>query len=76
MNEEIKNALKICTTPGSCEGCPFLDAPDCDSALKNAALNTIRDMETTVVYLQALNNKLKNELMNSTFLEGEQHYAQ
>ena len=71
MNEDIRNALKLCLTPGSCEGCPFIDAHECYDALKEAALEALNQADITIGYLTELNAKLAQELKNSLELKKE-----
>ena len=72
MNEEIRKALELCLTPGSCEGCPFIDAHECNEAMKKASLEALNQADITIGYLTELNAKLAQELKNSLLLkEGE-----
>lgn len=69
MNEDIKKALEICLNSGSCEGCPYLDDPDCELALKKGSLDAIQAADITIGYLTELNTKLAEELKNSLELK-------
>lgn len=71
MTEEIRNAIELCLTPGSCEGCPYIDAETCSEALLRGALEALNQQEITIGYLSELNTKLAEELENSMMLQGE-----
>ena len=74
MTEEIRNAIELCLTPGSCEGCPFIDADQCHEALLKGALEALNEQDITIGYLTELNAKLAQELKNSLELkEGEKN---
>jgi hypothetical protein len=69
---EISMAIELCLTPGSCEGCPFLDADQCHEALLKGALDALNQQDATIGYLTELNAKLAEELKNSMFLQGKE----
>ena len=70
MNEELLNVLTNCLNGAGCEGCPYMDDPDCNVSLINASINAITQMDATISYLMELNNKLSIELQNSLEVKG------
>lgn len=57
-NEEIKKGLKICTSSGPCNGCPYGGVRRCNDTLKTDALNLITEQEKEIARLKDENKQL------------------